>query len=486
MKRQLHLVRATPALILVLTCGVPAAGAGGAFGIHIGGGGFGVSVGFGDWGVYTNSWSDPHWAIDFHASLSGYGNWVWVAGLGRVWRPWVTSSWRPYTYGRWVSTGHGLTWVAYEPWGYIPHHYGNWAYSSFGWVWVPGYSYSCANVTWVGSGAYIGWYARPPRGWSHAARGYHRGYRDGYINGYREGWDDARYATFVGWNNLGAENVAHHTVTYRVASTRRIESLGRSPAAGEVLRKGGATVYETHLSLRTVSMDGHEITIARPEGMARSIERNAAESVSRALSEEALEQRQPRVRAPVDHPLATTTSSRSRVPSREWGSPSGERLSRPFSSSRMGDSGISTRSHSEGLSGSFAQRKQTDENPIRSSWQVQRRPVTVRQVVPRAIAKTDVSEDRRSSGGARSARRVQATLQRSSAAISSDRSSGARSQSLEHARRQAVALRTASSNRERASSSRSSSSTDARPSVSRKEKAKSKMNPGKPAPKRNR
>jgi hypothetical protein len=296
-------------MVLTATLAAPTVEAGGAFGLHIGGGGFGVAVGFGDWGVYTNSWADPYWSINFNATLSGYGQWTWVRGLGKVWRPWVNASWRPYTHGRWVWTSYGWTWVAYEPWGYVPHHYGQWAYCSYGWVWVPGYTYTAANVVWVRAGGYVGWYARPPWGWSHARHGfrhgYHHGYHDGWGNGYHtgysDGWRDARYATYVDWQHFGSENVSRHSVSHRIASNNRIDGLAGGPAQAEIRRRGGTAVPEAEVSRRTVRMDGREITIARPEGVARSIERNAADTVGSALSRRALEQRQPMAKPrPVD------------------------------------------------------------------------------------------------------------------------------------------------------------------------------------------
>lgn len=350
MRNHRRYVMLAPALAMVVIFAAPTVDAGGGVGLHIGSGGFGVSVGFGDWGVYTRSWSDPYWSIDFNATLAGYGQWVWVEGLGRVWRPWVASSWRPYTYGRWVSTSYGLTWVAYEPWGYVPHHYGSWAHSSFGWVWVPGYSYSCANVMWVGSGGYVGWYARPPWGWSHAQRGFRHGYRhgfnDGYHNGYNNGWHDARYATYVGWNDFGADNVARHTVTHRIASQNRIEARTMAPTRDEIRRRGGAALAETQLSRRTVTVDGREVTIARPEGVARSIERNAAETVTGTLSEEALERRQPLVRPRTTRATAAASSSRPAGVSRDTLSPQVQRSTRGTESSRTQQSQISARSAS--------------------------------------------------------------------------------------------------------------------------------------------
>jgi hypothetical protein len=342
------------AIIPVVTFAVPTVDAGGAFGIHIGSGGFGVSVGFGDWGVYTRSWSDPYWSINFDATLAGYGQWTWVSGLGRVWQPWVAASWRPYTHGRWVFTSYGWTWVAYEPWGYVPHHYGSWAYTSFGWVWVPGYSYSCANVVWVQAGGHVGWYARPPWGWSHAHHGFHHGYnhgyrdgsRDGYYSGYHDGWRDARYATYVDWRHFGSDNVSRHSVAHRIVSNNRIEGLANGPTRDEVRRRGGVTVAQTQLSRRTVTMDGREITIARPEGVTRSIERYAADTVGSALSRQALERRQPLVKPRSASRAGEERSSKPSISSRQ--SHSGEeQWSTRHSSPQTRQPAASTRSTPE-------------------------------------------------------------------------------------------------------------------------------------------
>ena len=332
---------------LVVTLSAPMVEAGGVS-MHLGSGGFGVSVGFGDWGIYTRSWSDPFWSIDFNATLAGYGQWVRVSGLGRVWRPWVSASWRPYTHGRWVSTSFGMTWVAYEPWGYVPHHYGSWAYASFGWVWVPGYTYSCANVVWVGAGGHVGWYARPPLGWSHAQHGFRHGYRhgvrDGYHNGYNDGWHDARYATYVDWRHFGSDNVSRHAVTHNIASQNHIEARAKAPSRDEIRQRGGAAITETQLSRRSVRVDGREVTIARPEGVARSIERNAAETVGRSLSEEALQRRQPLARSRAASATSTASSPRSAGVSRDTRSPEIQRPARESSTSRSDRSGISSRS----------------------------------------------------------------------------------------------------------------------------------------------
>ena len=79
------------------------------FGIHIGSDGFGMSLGVGGFAPYGSAWNDPSWSLDFDLVLDGYGEWVWVPGLGRTWRPYVVGDWRPYTHGRWVHASQGRT-----------------------------------------------------------------------------------------------------------------------------------------------------------------------------------------------------------------------------------------------------------------------------------------------------------------------------------------------------------------------------------------
>jgi len=481
MRNHRQLAMFAPALILVVTFAAPAVEAGGSVSMHLGSGGFGVSVGFGDWGVYTRSWSDPYWSIDFNATLAGYGQWVWVSGLGRVWRPWVAASWRPYTHGRWVSTGCGMTWVAYEPWGYIPHHYGSWAYASFGWVWVPGYSYSCANVVWVGSGGHVGWYARPPWGWSHAQHGFRHGYRhgfrDGYHNGYSDGWHDARYATYVDWRHLGSDNVSRHAVTHRIASQNRIEARAEAPSRDEIRQRGDAVITETRLSRRSVRVDGREITVARPEGVARSIERNAAETVGSSLSEEALERRQPLVRPRTASATSAARSSRSAGVSRDARSPQTQRSARESSSSRSRQGDISARSSHDrpssmiGSSGStFGARRENGRAP---------------QVRPRSADVSGAAESQRS----RSARSVttrsqSSTIGRQVEQPSQQTSHSVRSQA--RTRQPATESRHAAPTEQSASESRRSQSRTDRTATARKKQDAEEKNSKEPSRRRRR
>jgi hypothetical protein len=103
---------------------------------------------------------------------------------------------------------------------------------------VPGTQWHAGSVTWVSHGSYIGWYPCPPRGWSHAHRGWHSGYRHGYHNGYHhgydDGWRDAQYANWVEWGHLGhrgnvSHHVVHHDVVVRHAHDRPARTLAAPP-----------------------------------------------------------------------------------------------------------------------------------------------------------------------------------------------------------------------------------------------------------------
>jgi len=276
------------------------------FSIHVSNGVFGLSFGSSNWWTYGAAWSDPRLEISYEAALSGYGQWIHVPSLGRVWRPYVVAGWRPFTYGRWVATEIGWVWVSYEPWGYFPHHYGAWAYTDVGWVWAPDRVYRPAPVVWINWGGYVGWYPCGPPGWSHAARGFRQGYRQGLSEGYREGyshgydhgyddgWRDAQYATFVDWNHLSSDDVSGHAVSYRSVGrgtpTSGIRMGPSPPTTSEIRSRGARMVPEVGLDRRTVRVDGRELTVVRPEGVAESVARHARPTVERALSPEIVRQ----------------------------------------------------------------------------------------------------------------------------------------------------------------------------------------------------
>lgn len=105
---------------------------------------------------------------ELELELSPYGQWIYVAGLGRVWQPWeweVGSGFQPYsTGGEWVLTHHGWVFQSRWSWGWAPFHYGRWTrHASFGWVWVPDTVWGPAWVDWRVGGGYVGWAPLPPR-----------------------------------------------------------------------------------------------------------------------------------------------------------------------------------------------------------------------------------------------------------------------------------------------------------------------------------
>jgi hypothetical protein len=295
MTRKTTLMLTLSATVILAAVATPA-DAGGYVGFGVGTDGFSLAFGTSNWGLWGPSWSAPGWSFGFSATLSGYGQWVTVDGLGRVWRPWVAVGWQPYSHGRWVWTSLGWTWVAYEPWGWLPHHYGSWAFTTIGWVWTPGYTYHPGNVVWVTSGAYIGWYPCAPHGWSHAQRAYHHGWRDGYgwghhdgyRHGYDDGWRDARYATWVPRSRVTAANIADHAVTHdaaaRSVARSRITPMASPPSKTEVERMVGRSVPETRIAERRATVDGREIRVVRPEGQSDVVRRHGADTVKNALA----------------------------------------------------------------------------------------------------------------------------------------------------------------------------------------------------------
>ncbi len=105
----------------------------------------------------------------FQATLSPYGAWVQVPGLGLVWQPYasvVGTDFVPYeTGGSWVYTTVGWQFRSQWAWGWAPFHYGRWHHASgYGWVWWPSYSWGAAWVDWRYNGSYIAWSPMAPPG----------------------------------------------------------------------------------------------------------------------------------------------------------------------------------------------------------------------------------------------------------------------------------------------------------------------------------
>jgi Family of unknown function (DUF6600)/FecR protein len=101
------------------------------------------------------------------AVLDSYGDWVYVDTFSNwMWRPRVSLTWAPYSYGRWYWTPVGYSWISYEPWGWYPFHYGSWYLdASFGWVWGWDSVWSPAWVYWMYSPGYVGWCPRGYYDW---------------------------------------------------------------------------------------------------------------------------------------------------------------------------------------------------------------------------------------------------------------------------------------------------------------------------------
>lgn len=110
--------------------------------------------------------------------LDENGDWVYDEPTGYVYVPRVAHNWAPYTYGRWVYTLYGWTWVADEPWGFVTSHYGRWGYSSrVGWHWMPKAGFS---------GAWVGW-SSPAGRWSNTIGWCALGFNDRPVGSYAYG-----------------------------------------------------------------------------------------------------------------------------------------------------------------------------------------------------------------------------------------------------------------------------------------------------------
>jgi hypothetical protein len=100
----------------------------------------------------------------FYDYLSPHGMWVYHSPYGYVWIPRIYRyGWRPYSYGSWIWTDFGWTWISDWEWGWIAFHYGRWGWDDYlGWYWIPDTVWGPAWVTWRRSSLFIGWAPLPP------------------------------------------------------------------------------------------------------------------------------------------------------------------------------------------------------------------------------------------------------------------------------------------------------------------------------------
>jgi hypothetical protein len=100
----------------------------------------------------------------FYDELASQGSWINTDQYGYVFQPTESDpNWRPYTYGHWVDTDAGMTWVSDDSFGWATDHYGRWAnIDGYGWVWVPGYTWAPAWVSWRSGDDEVGWAPLPP------------------------------------------------------------------------------------------------------------------------------------------------------------------------------------------------------------------------------------------------------------------------------------------------------------------------------------
>jgi len=114
---------------------------------------------------YENQYgADNAYDLYFYRTLSSYGEWSLLPGVGYVFRPFTRSGWQPYSVGYWGWSSNNWSWMSYEPFGSITYHYGNWGYlNDYGWCWFPGYQWAPHHVQWSSYDGYVGWSPAPPR-----------------------------------------------------------------------------------------------------------------------------------------------------------------------------------------------------------------------------------------------------------------------------------------------------------------------------------
>ncbi len=179
--------------------------------------------------------------------LNRYGEWVYLADYGNVWRPFVDLSWKPFYYGHWTYTDEGWAWISYEPFGWIVYHYGNWIYTpEFGWVWIPSYGkWSPARVQWMQYGDYVCWAPLPFKSvlWPRP-------------------WEQSNFDVWmvVRTNEFTSENVGQHRVDRTIVQSEpyRGEIILRRPEPRMIQERSGTEI-------RPVKINREKVVIGKRE-----------------------------------------------------------------------------------------------------------------------------------------------------------------------------------------------------------------------------
>ena len=216
----------------------------------------------------------------FYDQLSNQGSWIQTDQYGYVFQPTESDpNWRPYTYGHWVNTEAGMTWVSDEPFGWATYHYGRWTnLDGYGWVWVPGYTWAPAWVSWRDGSDEVGWAPLPPD----SAQGIDF-YNDGDYAadfGFHIGDDcDVAFGIGAGWYNfcptiyIGDRDCWRHFRDHRdnfafIGQTRNVTNINfRRDGVGRFghIREGGPSVAMLNAHART-HIETARLTTATRDG----------------------------------------------------------------------------------------------------------------------------------------------------------------------------------------------------------------------------
>lgn len=129
----------------------------------------------------STTYLPPELHSEAHA-LDKHGHWERVYYEGRYYRFWrpvqVSAHWSPFSWGAWIVWHGDHVWVPHEPFGYVTHHYGNWIFTAGHWYWAPpvtritirarlpllhiGFGWYPGRVSWIHSGAHVGWIPLAP------------------------------------------------------------------------------------------------------------------------------------------------------------------------------------------------------------------------------------------------------------------------------------------------------------------------------------